>query len=163
MAALTRDRSKSKRWQERLKCPVCRKPFVPYRGNGQPRKTCSNKCGQTLRRSRPGQYNTKPVRVQEPPPQALRAKTSRVREIILDMPKEDRVHYEVEGCMPLSESIAATGWVDEDMDATPVPTGCPECWRTGGPYGACCDNCPSPISRKEINRLCAETDKAVAL
>lgn len=155
--AAVKNSSPRARLYDRLKCPVCKDPFIPFKSNGVRRNTCSRQCGQTLRRA-PDKYSLDPIPAEpgyrhsqsnsKPKPR----KKSRVREIILDMPKEDRVDYEVEGCMPLLETPAPFGWVDEDTDATPVPAGCPQCYLTGT-NNECCGSCPSPVSVKEIRRI----------
>ena len=124
-------RHRRKNRQEiRATCPICKKQFDAYIDSKRVKKACSTSCSAQLRWHKP-----------DPEP------VSRVHEIILDMPKHDRVHYEEEGCLPILETVARTGWTDEDMDPTPVPTGCPGCWQRSG---TACEECPSKPTRAEV-------------
>lgn len=59
------------------------------------------------------------------------------------MPRDDVVQYELESVIALS----SYGVADEDHDPTPVPRGCPGCWRRDGSDP--CINCPSPPSEQD--------------
>jgi len=64
--------------------------------------------------------------------------------ILAGMPKEKRIEYELEGCLPIS----VCGFVLEDLDPTPLPQGCPECWKSPG-NGWVCDRCPDPDAKEK--------------
>lgn len=68
----------------------------------------------------------------------------RSQSVLAAMPGDERISYELEGALPLTLIAGAT---DEDLDPTPVPQGCPSCWRTslyGG--GELCIRCPDPTA-----------------
>lgn len=66
------------------------------------------------------------------------------------MGREDRAEYLLEGCLPLTGSLF--GFTDEDLDISPVPRGCHDCYLTAvGSSGTRCTSCPSkgqPMRRK---------------
>jgi hypothetical protein len=66
----------------------------------------------------------------------------RVRAALVAMPADERISYELEQVLPLTEIAGAT---DEDLDPTPVPRGCPSCWRTYS-RGELCIRCPDPTA-----------------
>lgn len=76
--------------------------------------------------------------------QELRERASGVVAILKRMSREQRFEYELEGVLP----ILPRGVVMEDLDPTPVPTGCPECWRRC-PGSAACDECPDPQTKEK--------------
>jgi hypothetical protein len=67
----------------------------------------------------------------------------RTRAALIAMPKDERISYELEGALPMTLLAGAS---DEDLDPTPVPRGCPSCWRTGDKHtgGEICIRCPDP-------------------
>jgi hypothetical protein len=67
--------------------------------------------------------------------------TEQTRAVLAAMPADERISYELEQVLPLTMIAGAT---DEDLDPTPVPRGCPSCWRTGG---WTCTLCPDPNAR----------------
>jgi hypothetical protein len=74
---------------------------------------------------------------------AREAEAERTRAALMAMPKDERISYELEGALPMTLLAGAS---DEDLDPTPVPTGCPSCWRTGDKRtgGEICIRCPDP-------------------
>jgi hypothetical protein len=74
---------------------------------------------------------------------ARETETERTRAALVAMPGEERISYELEGALPMTLLAGAS---DEDLDPTPVPRGCPSCWRTGYKRmgGEICIRCPDP-------------------
>jgi hypothetical protein len=84
------------------------------------------------------------------------AESYRVAGILAAMSKEQRVEYELEGCLPIVG--AAVGLVFEDLDPSPVPPGCPGSWRGPGGEGfAICTHCPDPDAAKKRRQALARS------
>lgn len=74
---------------------------------------------------------------------------SRTRAILSSMSREESIGYELKGCQLLTDQLLDVA--DEDLDPTPVPTGCPGCWqRTLG--SMVCMNCPDSEAQKKAMR-----------
>lgn len=76
--------------------------------------------------------------------EAVQRERECAQSVLTAMPGDERISYELEGALPLTLIAGAT---DEDLDPTPVPQGCPSCWRTslyGG--GELCIRCPDPTA-----------------
>jgi hypothetical protein len=95
-------------------------------------------------KARPKRARPKP----QPPAEVTDLRAVRMVEA---MGRADRAEYALEGCLPLTGSLF--GFTEEDLDATPVPSGCHDCYLSagGGLRGMRCDRCPSkgqPMKRK---------------
>jgi hypothetical protein len=105
-------------------------------------KTLQPSCYLCQRRSKRCQRDKKKQEKQQA--QELHARASGVVAILKRMSREERIEYELEGALP----ILPRGVVVEDLDPTPVPTGCPECWRRC-PGSLACDECPDPQTKEK--------------
>lgn len=59
-------------------------------------------------------------------------------DIVSKMTREQRASYHLEGGLP---PVALPSISDEDYDPTPVPTGCPGCYKRDGSW--VCVTCPN--------------------
>jgi hypothetical protein len=77
-----------------------------------------------------------------------RQSRGRIDRLIIAMTREERHHYQMEGILPLLDPVGASAY--EDFDPTPVPSGCPGCWRNGSDP---CNHCPSPPSLQQLKEV----------
>jgi hypothetical protein len=62
------------------------------------------------------------------------------------LPFDERHEYELEGVTRIM--IGGLSIADEDYDPTPVPEGCPSCWRGPGALDQSpCQRCPDPEAK----------------
>lgn len=78
---------------------------------------------------------------------AVRVEQRTVNRVLGRMSKANRILYEMEGTLPLVESIAS-----EDYDLTPVPQGCASCYLHGGNVCITCPDSDVKARRKEARK-----------
>lgn len=100
---------------------------------------------------RPRTRPLKPPRVEEhidPQVAARLQELAALDRIFSEMSREDKLEYRLEGCLPMARAFTL-----EDLDPTPVPTGCPGCYLHGGNI---CDRCPDSQAREKVRTARAE-------